>query len=789
VKIRLKAGLPALETNSTGKYGIMAYWTLAIPPQKFPRVTGRKPAWTRYSFVAAICVLAALLDFVLDRIMTDRIYPFLPAVFAIIASAAWAGAGPGLFATALMVIWSALDLPQHGISIPNTFLRCLLLLVEGVFLSIGSAHLWRSKREAALSEAWHRHLVDTAAEGIWVHDEGGFITYANARMAEMLGLTVDDLIGRKVDEFFLPADLSMERIRAENLRNGRKEQFDRRLRRSDGSEMWVLTCCNPMVFDTVGDAKPGSLAMMTDITERKRAEYALRRSEERFRNLFESVLEGVYQSTPDGRILAANPMLLQMLGLTNQAELNDVNIARDLYVDPNIRQRLLEQLERDGRFQNVEYELRRRDGQVITVLENARVVRDENGSVLYYEGTLTDITPRKRIEEQLRQAQKVEALGRLAGSVAHDFNNVLTIITGFAQVALSDLPPMHPARSSTEQVLKASDRAMALTKQLLLFSRRQAPAEGSLDLNRAIEHSEAARQAGLVVSLSLDPAPVYAGRKQIEPIVRGLADNVRRNFPSASLEVRTELTSLGEELGARCAGAQPGPYAVLSIGDLSGGGEVIDLFADPLSAAMQPGESAAMGLSATHAIVAQCGGFIVASTVHTAAGARQSTAGSHQPGDGHRQECRKISSFHVFLPCALIPGEDYSRRAESDPAGETILLVEDEPLIRELSRDMLERQGYRVILASDAKEAEQIGCSAGSFDLLITDAVMPNITGSELVRRLRTAHPGLKVLYISGYAGDPPERDETGAEGAAFLQKPFSADSLGRKIRQMLSRA
>jgi PAS domain S-box-containing protein len=529
-----------------------------------------------------------------------------------------------------------------------------------------------------------------------------------------------------------------------------------------------------MVLETGAGKRPGSLAMMTDITERKRAEHGLRRSEERFRNLFEGVLEGVYQSTPDGRIVAANPMLLRMLGLRNEAELNDVNIAHDLYVDPHIRQRLLEQLERDHGFQNIEYELRRRDGQVITVLENARVVRDENGSVLYYEGTLTDITPRKRMEEQLRQAQKVEALGRLAGSVAHDFNNVLTIITGFAQLALSDLPPLHPARPSTEQVIEASERAMALTKQLLLFSRRQAPAEGSLDLNRAIERSEAARHMGLVVSLSPDPAPVYAKQRHIEPIVRSLSGSVRERFPSASIEVRTEVTNLGEEFSPRCGNAQPGRYAVLSIGDLSNSGEVTDLFADPLFETMPAGESAAMGLSATHAIVSQCGGFIVASTASAEAGPRQ-------PGD-------KISSFHVFLPCAMVPGEDSSRRPESDPAGETILLVEDEPLIRELSRDMLERQGYRVILAANAKEAEQIGYSAGSFDLLITDAVMPNITGTELARRLRAAHPGLKVLYISGYADDPPQRDDAGPERAAFLQKPFSADSLGRKIRQMFSR-
>jgi len=508
--------------------------------------------------------------------------------------------------------------------------------------------------------------------------------------------------------------------------------------------------------------------MMTDITERKRAEYALRRSEERFRNLFEGVLEGVYQSTPDGRILAANPMLLRMLGFANEAELKAKTV-QEFFVDPNVRERLQEQLERDGGIQHIEYELRRSDGQIITVLENGRVVRDENGAVLYYEGTYTDITLRKRLEEQLRQAQKVEALARLAGSVAHDFNNELTIITGFGQLALSALPPQHPARASTEQTLEAADRAMALTRQLLIFSRRQAP-EGSLDLNHAVERSAAARQAELVVSLSREPAPVYATLKRIESIIRDLSGSVKKRFPAASLEVKTELANLNEELGRRCGDAQPGLYAVLSVGHLNGA-KAGDLLGDPLFGAMQAGESAAMGLSATHATVTQCGGFIV--------------PGWRQPG----RDPQNISSFHVFLPRAAAEDADSGALAESDPGGETILLVEDEPLIRELSRDMLERQGYRVILAANAKEAEQLSGKAGTFDVLVTDAVMPNISGAELARRLRTAHPGLKVLFISGYADDPAVRDANGAEGAAFLQRPFSADSLGRKIRQMLSRA
>jgi PAS domain S-box-containing protein len=745
--------------------------------------------WVRYAFAVGCCAVAIFLELFLDRLTSQPVYPFLPAFAAIIASAACAGAGPGLTATVLLAVWAAFDLWTHQSTPANIVWRCLIFLAEGLFLSIGSARMWRSKSDADRNDAWHRRLVETAAEGIWTHDGSGVITFANARMAEMLGLSVEELVGRKVEEFFLPADLAVERVRAENLRRGRKEQFDRRLRRTDGSEIWVLTCCN--LIDGDDSETPGALAMMTDITERKRAEHALRRSEERFRNLFETVLEGVYQSTPDGRILAANPMLLQMLGFSNESELADIRIAEDLYVEPQVRQRLLERLEHEGRLQNVEYELRRRDGGIITVLENARVERDETGTVLYYEGTLTDITPRKRIEEQLRQAQKMEALGKLAGGIAQDFNNVLTVITGYSQLVLSELDPAHPARPSAVQLLEAAGGAVTLTKQLLSFSRRQAPFQGSVDLNRAIERTQPAldllltdRMAGNKVELSLslchEPVPVSIGQAQIELIVLSLAACVRDAAPINVIGLKTELVHLDEEICRHRSDVQPGLYAALAIrGQQAGSAEdenAISLFANPDFAPMKASESAAMGLSSTHAVVTQRGGFV---------------AVDRRP-EGHQESSNRNghSAFHVFLPYAMAPIDGETMQpAGPESGGETILLVEDEPLIRELSRDMLERQGYRVVLASDAKEAERMSAKAGSFDLLITDAVMPSITGAELARRIRASHPGLKVLFISGYTSEPPEREETGGESAAFLQKPFSADSLGRKIRQILGRA
>ena len=730
----------------------------------------KEPAWTRYVLALTSCATAVSIENLLGHYSQAPVTPFLTAFGAVIISGAGAGAGPGLLTTIILTIWSALDLSWQHLAGADISVRCALFFIDGVLLSIGSARMWQSIQDAAESEAWHRQLVETASEGIWVHDQSGLITYANTRVGEILGLSADELIGRNVGEYFLPVDLPIERVRATNLHSRRKEQFDRRLRKADGSEVWVLACCNLIESDARSGPGTRVLEMMTDITERKRAEHALVRSEQRFRNLFEGVLEGVYQSTPDGRILAANPMLLKMLGLKSEAELNDVHIARDLYLDPSVRPRLLEQLERDGAFQNVEYELRRRDGQVISVLENARVVRDENGIVLYYEGTLTDITRSKRIEEQLRQAQKLEALGRLAGGVAQDFNNVLTLITGFAQLALSELPASHPARSNTEQVLHASESALGLTRQLLTFSRRHAPPDATIDLNKAVARSAAPVQAGIDVRPDSGELLVHASQPQIDLIIRELAARAsslaRRRTSAAPLQLTTTSVNMTPDFCDGNTDIQPGVYAVLSVtaADPSrpGGNDVTAIEPTPVTplAVMQPGEAAAMGLSVMQATVMHCGGFVVRNAE---------------------------SAFSIFLPCAMT-SEAPAELTTELAAGATILLVEDEPLIRELSRDILERQGYRVVLAVDEQEAEKVSGGNTCFDLLITDIRTPDGSGIDLARRLRTRHPAMKVLYISGYAEDELQ-DSAALEGAAFLQKPFSADSLGRKIRHILNRA
>ena len=649
----------------------------------------------------------------------------------------------------------------HGLT--GEIVRALLFAAEGVFLSFGSLRLHSALRKAAESDAWHRRLVQTTSEGIVVTDEHGTITYANPGIGQILQIAPERLKGRTMEEFFFPADLSVERVRLGNRLTGSKQQFDRRLRRLDGSEAWVLTCASPL---DSSDASSGVLAMMTDITERKNAEHALRRSEERYRGLFDNILQGVYQSTPDGRILAANPMLLRMLGLSNETEMNDVDIAQQLYADPRVRPRLLERLDREGSFQNVEYQLRRRDGKIISVQENARVVRDEHGAVLYYEGTLTDITVRKRLDSRLLQSQKMEALSRLSGGIAHDFGNVLTVIAGYSQLILEELPVSHPARLNAQMLIASVESAGELIDQLHSFGAPGGNLRELLDLNEVVRHLEPEiltfvndnrareRRTGGPVELGLflcpEPLHIQADPGHLRQVMLSLIARCRDNIgDSKFLNITTDSVRQSNS----------GTYAALSVG--------CNALSLPASVSPDAELAHGFGLATTEAIVAQYDGSIL----------------MHSSPDSN-VVLTFVLPLHRDLSDPVNEPQPALREAAPQP---TILLVDDEPLVREISRDMLERRGYRVLVVPGAPEAERV-CQDGTlFDLLITDVFMPQITGPELARRLRARNPGLKVLFISGYS-DAEVPDSGLASTDALLQKPYSADSLESRIREILDR-
>jgi len=388
---------------------------------------------------------------------------------------------------------------------------------------------------------------------------------------------------------------------------------------------------------------------------------------------------------------------------------------------------------------------------------------------------LMDVTGRRELEEQLRQAQKMEAVGMLAGGVAHDFNNLLTIIHGYTQLILNNLPPGDPNRHSAEQVMKAGERAAGLTNQLLAFSRRQVLQLKILDLNRAISSVGVMLQRliGEDIDLRLELRPdigrVSADPSQLEQVLMNLVVNARDAMPQGgTLTIETANVDLDEAYAGRHITVKSGPYVLLAVSDTGSGMDEAtkERLFEPFFTTKAPGKGTGLGLSTVFGIVKQCGGSV---EVYS------------EPGQG--------SSVKIYLPRIeqAVPVEAESRRKHSSRGNETILLVEDDEMVRNLVRETLEREGYRVIGAGDPLEAQRSADAfRGKIQLLITDVVMPRISGKELAGILLQKRPAMKVLYMSGYTDSAIVNSGILQKEVAFLQKPFTPAALAGKVREVL---
>jgi two-component system cell cycle sensor histidine kinase/response regulator CckA len=388
---------------------------------------------------------------------------------------------------------------------------------------------------------------------------------------------------------------------------------------------------------------------------------------------------------------------------------------------------------------------------------------------------LLDVTGRRQLEDQLRQAQKMEAVGMLAGGVAHDFNNLLTIISGYSQLILNNLSASDPNRHSAEQIMKAGERAAALTRQLLAFSRRQVLQPKVFELNKLVASLSTMLQRliGEDVELRLVLPPevgrVSADPGQIEQVLMNLAVNARDAMPQGGiLTIETSNRQIGEEYTGRHITVKPGSYIQLSVSDTGSGMDQATkarLF-EPFFTTKAPGRGTGLGLSTVFGIVKQSGGNV---EVYS------------EPGHG--------TSVKVYLPSidqqAFIETADPRRKTARGT--ETILLAEDDEMVRSLVRETLEREGYKVIESADPVEARRIADHhKGNIQLLITDVVMPKLSGRELAEQLIRRRPDLKVLYMSGYTDNAVLNSGILHQDVAFLQKPFTPSALAEKVREVL---
>jgi PAS domain S-box-containing protein len=511
--------------------------------------------------------------------------------------------------------------------------------------------------------------------------------------------------------------------------------------------------------------------------ERKQAEQALLRSEARYRSLVQSAVVGIYRATVDGRFLDVNPALIAMLGYQSSSDFVSLGLLRDVFVDDEAKATMQQSFLRHGRFEGLEARWRRKDGQVITVRLSGRGVRDEREGAEVFEVIAEDVTVRKALEDQLRQAQKMEAVGTLAGGIAHDFNNLLTVITGYCQLLLGQHENDPQSSRSLEQILRASDRAAELTRQLLAFSRRQMLRPRVVNLNTLVQNVGNmmeplfGERVRVVLSTTAIPATVKADPGQLEHILMNLAVNARDAMPNGgTLSVRTEIIErISESVPKHLEG--PGPFVALLVSDTGDGmdaGTLAHIF-EPFFTTKDPGKGTGLGLSMVYGIVEQSGGHV---TVNSA------------PGEG--------TTFAVYLPLSReaedVVASDAPSPAHTAGSG-TVLLVEDEAAVRELVRAILTSHGYQVLTTENKAQAVAI-CRQRQqpIDILLTDVVMPGVTGPELANELLAMRPDLKVVYMTGYAGESLEEQGLPSDSFLILQKPFRAVDLERKIQQILRR-
>jgi len=542
----------------------------------------------------------------------------------------------------------------------------------------------------------------------------------------------------------------------------------------DGSSVTISLSAAP-IRDANRRVK-GILGFLADITDRKRSEEALRQAEEKYRTIFEHAVEGIYQTTPDGKYISANPALARMLGFDSPEELISVrnDITTQEYVKPEMRAEFARTLEDHDVVQNFEYEAYRHDGNIIWVSAKARAVRDQNGRMLYFEGTVEDITHRRELEHQLRQMQKIEAIGRLAGGVAHDFNNILMAISSYAELLDKKLPDVASRRYAGE-IVKATERGSSLTEGLLTFSRKQVLSPRVLDLNHLIKEQIKMLQRLIPENIELSLVPgeslgrIKADPSQMGQVLMNLVINARDAMPNGGqVLIRTGNAELAPSVPGQPI-AQP--HVMISVKDSGCGmsAKTKSQIFEPFFTTKEQGKGTGLGLAIVFGIVKQSAGQIFVDS-----------------------EVDKGSTFRIYFPLVegAVQSEDFAALEAPVSGSETILLVEDEDAVRESTADYLTANGYTVLRARAGPEALQM---AKDFDqtihLLLTDLVMPQMSGRELSEKITSARPETRVVFMSGYSNNLLSNQQTLESKHVLLQKPFRLSALGQCIREVLARA
>ncbi|HBG21346.1 MAG TPA: hypothetical protein DDY32_19290 [Desulfobulbaceae bacterium] len=643
----------------------------------------------------------------------------------------------------------------------------------------------KKKNEEALRELkeLNEYIVQTMNEGVVLTDSTGIVTFINPELAALLGYGPKELVGRLWLDFVPPDQQAIGRAADERRKNLQADRYEIVLQRKDGERLPVLVGGTPRL-DARGQLD-GTLGVFTDITGRKQVEEALRESEQNFKTLSDTGMALIWTSGIDKLCNYFNKIWLEFTGRTLEQEKgkswgegvhpDDMQGCLDIYVGA---------FDRQEEFSMV-YRLRRHDGEYRWLLDKGCPRYNSQGAFVGYIGHCLDVTElklaeaeREKLQVQLIQAQKMESVGRLAGGVAHDFNNMLGVILGYSEMTLENVEENNPIHLPLQGIHQAALRSAELTRQLLAFARKQTIAPKVLDLNKTIEGMLAMlrRLIGENIDLAWLPGKNLGQSKldpsQIDQILANLCVNASDAIPDNG-KIVIETSSIIIDDGFNTAGYEecnPGKYILLSVTDTGCGmnSEETSHIFEPFYTTKTNNEGTGLGLATVYGIVRQNNGFV---NVYS------------EPGCG--------TTFKIYLP-EYLPAPDYNSRGETlqkvtPPGSETILLVEDEAMILQMTTRMLERLGYQVLPASSPNEAITLAQEyPGEIQLLLTDVVMPGMNGRDLAANLVSLHPGLKRLFMSGYTANVIAHHGVLEEGVDFIQKPFSREDLAVKVREVL---
>jgi PAS domain S-box-containing protein len=629
-------------------------------------------------------------------------------------------------------------------------------------------------REGKTAATLRRQTVamDSAMDGIAIVSTDETYRYVNQAFARMMGYgSPEEVVGLKWQEVANPRDLDSvnDEMQAALTMTGK----------------WVGAAtvrCKagrvPLEIAVTTLPEGGVVTISRDVSDRRRAELFRAEAEAKYQTLVEQVaaISYIAEVGVAGEWIYISPQVESIFGFTADEWLaGSREWMKHVHPDDHPVLEAAEEASKRGERFQAEYRVIRKDGRLIWVSDTAVVVPGSDSHPLM-EGIILDITDRKQLEGQLQQARRMEAVGRLAGGIAHDFNNLLTIIKGYTELGLTRAKNYPEVRPDLERIEDASERAAGLVRQLLAFSRRQVLQPKVLDLNAIVEGLDKLLRRLMDEDIAMqtivgkDLGRIKADPGQIEQVIMNLVVNARDAMPDGGrLTVETENVELDATYARDHATVRPGRYVMLAVSDtgVGMGAETIAHIFEPFYTTKESGRGTGLGLSTVYGIVKQSGGYI---WVYS------------EPGHG--------TTFKVYLPrvdeAVDVPAAVKSNNVEK-AGNETILLVEDEPQLRELTRTVLAARGYSMLEAKSPAEAERLAAEHGSkIQLLLTDVIMPGISGRELAKKLSAKHPAMRVLYMSGYTYNVIAHGGMLERGVAFLQKPFTPGALVEKVREVL---